>query len=188
MNDGRNDYRAKRLAEDSPFACDCEDERHRRRDDTSKIQEAKQTSPIAGPSRMFPRTTSPTPAKKARPMDQEETYSRREDKENDEETTTEEEEGPDCTCDTVEVAQKAKKRPRNRTPRVVVGNQRDKRPRKKVQEDAEDEVVAEEEDEDTDDNVYRRLRGRRGRSATREKELKRWIRRCREECERRRAR
>lgn len=65
----------------------------------------------------------------------------------------------------------------------------DARERAEEEDDDDARERAEEEDEDAEDSVYEELRAQVPRRTTaRERELKRWIRRCREECERRRGR
>lgn len=181
MNDRRNDYHDERLDATST----ARRERHPRRDDSTMEHKAKYVSPIPGPSRILQKT-SPTPARRLKGR----RASHIPNEENNEETIEEdEEEDPDCTCDTTRVVQEARARrgPRDRILHVVTGNHRDKRRRKDDAKEDEEEEMAAEEDEDAEDNVYHRLRqrGRPKRSATRERELRRWIRRCREECERR---
>ncbi|XP_026826910.1 uncharacterized protein LOC113562270 [Ooceraea biroi] len=157
-------------------------------------------SPIPGPSREIVTTlVSPRNArKKTRLGDRK--VKRADD--NDEETTTEED--LDCTCD-ARVAQvdrdtQLSKRLPDRT--HVVRDRRNSQQNSRHHEGAEDEEEEEdeekedenekkeeEEDTDTEDSVYRQLRRRSPRrTRARERELKRWIRRCREECERRRLR
>ncbi|XP_011875833.1 PREDICTED: RNA-binding protein 25-like [Vollenhovia emeryi] len=175
----------------------------RRRDAIGTEQRDAYEEPIPGPSRGFTRTPSPAGAgrntKKARVEGR---RAHRAD-EGDDETATEED--VDCTCDAEAVA--PDEHLRIRSPgRAVVRNQRDGRRRNDVEEDEEDEEKkmkddeedeedegerAREEDEDAEeDSAYEELRARvpRGRAAAREHELRRWIRRCREECERRRGR
>lgn len=148
-------------------------------------------SPIPGPSKVIVRT--PVSAKSARKKPRLEDRAVKRADENDEETTTEED--LDCTCDTRVVDRDAhlRKRLPDRT-RAVTRNERkwrreDAEDEEEEEEDDEDEKQEEKEDSDTEDSAYRQLRRRSPRkSRTRERELKRWIRRCREECERRRAR
>ncbi|CAL1674200.1 unnamed protein product [Lasius platythorax] len=183
-------------------SCDCNDTSDirddRRRRDITGVREIErrdeQAEPIPGPSRDFAR---PIPARNAREARLEDRMVQRAD-EDDEETT--EEEDMDCTCDTngmtrVTRDEPSRRRPLDR-PRVVIRNQRNGHRRENneeeedEEEDEEDEEKVEEEDEDTEDSAYRELRARspRRRTTARERELKRWIRRCRQECERRRAR
>jgi len=179
-------------------SCDCNDTSDIRDDRQQRIPEIREierrderAEPIPGPSRDFVRTVSPI--RRAKEPRLEDRIVQRAD-ENGEETTTEED--MDCTCDTNGVTQitrePSRRRPLDR-PRIV-RNQRNGERRENDEdeenEDEEDEQV-EEEDEDTEDSAYRELRARgprRRRNAARERELKRWIRRCRRECERRRAR
>ncbi|XP_029174947.1 uncharacterized protein LOC114943477 [Nylanderia fulva] len=173
-------------------SCDCNGTSDIRDDqrDITRIREIQrrdeQVEPVPGPSRDFVRLVSARNAKEARLED------RRVQRaiENDEDTTTKEEEDIDCACDTNGVTQvtrneHSRRRPRDRV--RVIKDQRNGRRRENGEEE-EDEERVEEEDEDTEDSVYRELRARspRRRTTARERELKRWIRRCRQECERRR--
>lgn len=182
-------------------SCDCNDisdirDDRRQRDITGirKIEQRDEhAEPIPGPSRDFVRTLSPTPDRKAKKARLEDRIVQRAD-ENDEETTTEED--MDCTCDTNEMTrvirdEHSRRRPLDRTRVVIRNGQRNgqRRERDEEEENEEDEEKVEEEDEDTEDSAYRELRPRISRRNTaRERELKRWIRRCRQECERRKAR
>ncbi|XP_018407708.1 PREDICTED: nucleolin-like [Cyphomyrmex costatus] len=103
---------------------------------------------------------------------------RRLDAEEDEEDDAEEDEDKE---EGIEVEEEDQDRRGGRGPRE----------REEEEEDEEDQGDrVEEEDEDIEDSVYDELRARvpRRRTAARERELRRWIRRCREECERRRGR
>ncbi|XP_029670348.1 uncharacterized protein LOC115239777 [Formica exsecta] len=187
-------------AEELLPSCDCNDtsdirDDRRQRDITGirKIERRDEhAEPIPGPSRDFVRALPPTPDRKAKKARLEDRIVQRAD-ENDEETTTEED--MDCICDTNEVTrvtrdEHSRRRPLDRT-RVAIRNQRNGQRRETDEgENEEDEEKVEEEDEDTEDSAYRELRARspRRRNTARERELKRWIRRCRQECERRRAR
>lgn len=173
-------------------SCDCNDTLDIR-DDQREITRIRETGrrdePIPGPSRDLVR---PIPARNAKETRLEDRIVQRAD-ENDEETTEEEEEDMDCTCDTNGVTRITRDEPSRRRPRdrirVVVRDQRNGHRRENnEEEDEEDEERTEEEDEDTEDSAYRELRARspRRRTTARERELKRWIRRCRQECERRR--
>ncbi|XP_025262831.1 nucleolin-like isoform X1 [Camponotus floridanus] len=176
-------------------SCDCNDISDIRNDRQQRITEIREierrderAEPVPGPSRDFVRIVSPIRrAKKPRLEDR---IMQRAD-ENGEETTTEED--MDCTCDTNGVTQitrePSRRRPLDR-PRIVRNGERRENGEDEENEDEEDEQV-EEEDEDAEDSAYRELRARgprRRRNTARERELKRWIRRCRRECEQRRAR
>ncbi|XP_071563731.1 uncharacterized protein [Temnothorax nylanderi] len=169
---------------------DIRDDR-RRRDAIGMEQRDDYAEPIPGPSRRLVET--PLPARNAKRMRVEDRTVGDAD-EKDDETTTEED--MDCTCDAGAVTQDEypRIRPVDR-PRVVVRNQRNGRRRNDVEEDEEDEEDekerVEEQDEDMEeDSAYEEIRARdpRRRTTARERELKRWIRRCRQECERRRGR
>lgn len=172
-------------------SCDCNDISDIRDDRQQRVTEIREierrderAEPIPGPSRDF---VSPRRAKRPRLEDRIVQHA----DENDEETTTEED--MDCTCDANGVTQIPQKPSRRRPldrPRIVRNGERRENGEDEENEDEEDEQV-EEEDEDIEDSAYRELRARgprRRRNAARERELKRWIRRCRRECERRRAR
>ncbi|XP_072759762.1 uncharacterized protein [Anoplolepis gracilipes] len=177
-------------------SCDCNDtsdiRNDRRQRDITGIHEIERrdelAEPIPGPSRV--RALSPTPVRKAKKTRLKDRIVQRVD-ENNEETTTEEE--MDCTCDTNGVTrvtqdEHSRRRPRVNRTRVVIRNQRNgQRPENDEEKDEEDEERVEEDDEDIEDSAYRELNMRipRRRNAARERELKRWIRRCRQECERR---
>lgn len=149
---------------------------------------------------------SPGNAKRARVEDQGVEHA----DEKDDETMTEED-VDDCTCDAEVVTRDAHSRIRPPDRPRVIRNQRNGRRRddavegeedeekgERIEEDDEDDEEdeedegerMEEEDEDAADSVYEELRARvpRGRAAARERELRSWIRRCRQECERRRGR
>lgn len=178
---------------------DIRDDR-RRRDTIEKEQ--RDDEPIPGPSREFLRAPSPAPARNAKKARVEDRAVQRAD-EKDDETPTEED--VECTCDVVTQDEHSRIRPSDR-PRVITKNQRNGRRRDDTEEDEEDEAErmkeedeedeeddeerVEEENEDSEDSVYEELRARgpRRRTTARERELKRWIRRCRQECERRRGR
>lgn len=193
------DYRATELdTEELLPSCDCNDtsdvrDDRRQRDITGvrEIERDEHAEPVPGPSRV--RALPPVPIRKVKEARLEDQIVQRVG-ENDEETTTEED--IDCTCDINKVAQDehSRRQPRVDRNRVVIRNQRNgqRRENDEEEEDEEDEErVDEEEDEDTEDSAYRELRvrvPRIRRNAVRERELKRWIRRCRQECERRRAR
>lgn len=168
------------------------------RRDIGMKQRNDHEEPIPGPSREFLRTPSLAPdrnAKKARVEDRGVQLA----DEKDDETTTEED--VDCTCDIEAVTRDEHARicPGDR-PRVI-RNQRNGRRRDVVEEVEEDEGeqmeeqdvedegerVQEEDEGDEEDSVYEELRARvpHRRPAARERELRRWIRRCRQECERR---
>lgn len=190
-------------------SCDCNDTSDIRDDRQQRItgireieRRDERAEPIPGPSRDFVRTVSPTPVRKAKEPRLEDRIVQHADENGEEETTTEED--LDCTCDTNGVTQITRDEPSRRRPldrtRIVIRNQRNGQRRENEEEeedeeDEEDEEVEEEdeevEEEDTEDSAYRELRARdprRRRNAAHERELKRWIRRCRRECERRRAR
>lgn len=182
-------------------SCDCNDSDirdDRRQRDITGIRTIEQrdehAEPIPGPSRDFARTLSPVLDRKPKKARLEDRIVQRAD-ENDEETTTEED--MDCTCDTNEMTrvirdEHSRRRPLDRTRVVIRNGQRNgqRRERDEEKENEEDEEKVEEEDEDTEDSAYRELKPRisRRRNTARERELKRWIRRCRQECERRKAR
>lgn len=178
------------------ISADERDDADRRDGDFNADGYRDDAEPIPEPSRKFPATPSLAGnAKKARVDDR---GVRRAD-ETDDETTTEED--MDCTCDAEVVTREEHRRIRP-SDRSRVRNQRNGR-RNDVEEDEEDEGErvrgeneedegegVDEEDEDMEDSAYEELRARgpRRRTAARERELRRWIRRCRQECERRRGR
>lgn len=171
--------------------------------------------PIPGPSGVKPtRAPLPIPmrnGKKAR-IDRQriEERQRIEDQrvqraaEDDEEITAED---LDCTChpDVVQISQERRPRRRRRRDRIFIRDRvrQNGQRRENDEENEEDEIEERERDEedeedereenenedteDTEDSVYRDLEAQspRRRPKARERELKRWIRRCRQECERR---
>lgn len=192
-------------SEELQHLCDCKDIRDDRQRDATRC-EIKRRDEDPGPSGVKPsRAPSTIPmrnAKKAR-IDKQRAQRAAED---DEETVTEE----DCVChsDVTQILREQtprRRRPRDRVfirDRVRQNGQR----RENDEEDEEDEIEergmededkedermeeedeAEEEDEDTEDSIYRDLKAQspRRRTKARERELKRWIRRCRQACERR---
>jgi len=145
--------------------------------------------PNPGPSRRF----LVTPARKK--VRVEDRGVRRAD-EKDDETTTEED--MDCTCDAeVTRDEHSRIRPVDRS-RVIVRNGRrrndeedeEEKMEREDEDDEEGERMAEEDEDAEEDSAYEELRARapRRRTTARERELKRWIRRCRQEYERRRGR
>lgn len=176
----------------------------RRRDIIEREQLNDYAEPIPGPSRGFLRTPSPIPVRNAKKARIEDREVQRVD-EKDDETTTEEDVDCICDADVVTRDEHSRIRPSER-PRVITKNQRNGRRRDDTEENEENEAErmkeeeeedeedeeegVEEEDEDAEDSVYEELRARspRRRTTARERELKRWIRRCRQECERRRGR
>lgn len=193
--DERDNDADRRDREFNADVSDLEDDR-RRRDTVGMERRDDYVEPIPGPSRRFSETPSPAPARNAKKVRVEDRGVRRAD-EKDDETTTEED--MDCTCDAEVVTrdEHSRIRPLDRS-RVIVRNGRR---RNGVEEDEEERMEREdeedegermaEEDEDTEeDSAYEELRVRapRRRTTARERELKRWIRRCRRECERRRGR
>lgn len=168
------DNAARRDREFNTDVSDIRDDRRRR--DTIRMEQREDAEPIAGPSSRFPGTPSPVPARNAKKARVEDRKVHRADEKDDEA-----DEDMDCTCaDTRE--EHLRIRPPGRRPRVD------------VEEDEEEDNkgrMEEEEDEDTEeDSVYEELRtrGPRRRPTARERELKRWIRRCRQECERQKGR
>lgn len=164
-------------------------------------QRRDKAEPIPGPSREFERTPSRMPNDKKVRLDDRGDVQR-----------ADEMEAGCVVCNADEEARAPHERPRGR-PRdhIPRGNQRGRgRPRENGEQDEENDEEDEEndeedeeggddeeerreeddDDEDTDDSAYRDLKAREpcDRPAARERELKRWIRRCREECERRRRR
>ncbi|XP_067210553.1 uncharacterized protein [Linepithema humile] len=199
-------------SEELQHLCGCKDTRDDHRRDATRTREIKQRDeyedPIPGPSGVKPsRMPSPIPARNAKKARMEDRRAQR--AEDDEETTTEED--LDCViCHPdaqISREQSRRRRPRDRVfirDRVRRNGQR----RENDEENEEDEIGermeeedeekedegmeeedegVEEEDEDTEDSIYRDLKAQspRRRSKARERELKRWIRRCRQECERR---
>ncbi|XP_011704451.1 PREDICTED: uncharacterized protein LOC105459839 isoform X2 [Wasmannia auropunctata] len=170
----------------------------RRRDVIGMEQRDDYAEPIPGPSREIVRALSPAPARNAKKARVDDRGVQRADEEDDETTT---EEDVDCTCDEVVTQDEYSRVQPPDCPRVIIRNQRNGRRRrddavedqedeeKRMDEDGgedEEERMEEEEDDDAEDSVYEELRVRvpRRRTAARERELKRWIRRCRQECER----
>lgn len=188
---------------DREFNADVSDVRDdRRRRDTIKMErrDVYAEEPLPGPSRR-PGAALPVPARNAKKARVEDREEQRADEEDDETTT---EEDTDCACDAEVVTrdERSRIRPPGR-PRVIVRNQRnerrddaeedeeneEERMKREAEEDGEERM--EEEDEDTEeDSAYEELIPAQGprRPTARERELKRWIRRCRQECERRRGR
>ncbi|KYN40870.1 hypothetical protein ALC56_04761 [Trachymyrmex septentrionalis] len=165
---------------------------YRRRRDIEMEQRDHYAEPIPESSRKVLRISSKVlrisssdparNAKKARVKDQR--VERADEKED--ETTTKEED-MDCTCNAEIVTRDklARIRPPDR-PRVI-RNERRRNDAEEDEEDIEERIKDDEEDEDTEDSIYDELRARvpHRRTAARERELRRWIRRCREECVRR---
>ncbi|XP_018316272.1 uncharacterized protein [Mycetomoellerius zeteki] len=170
------------------FDADVSDiQNYRQQRDIEMEQRDNYAEPIPGPSRKILRIPSPDPtrnAKKARVKDR--GVQRADEKED--ETTTEDEDIPGMDV-------LSRIQPPDR-PRVIRNGRRrndteEDEEEERIEDDEEDEEGrVEEEDEDTEDSVYDELRARvpHRRTAARERELRRWIRRCREECERRRGR
>lgn len=192
--------------------CDCKDTRDDHRDATRTReigQRDEYEDPIPGPSGVKPsRVPSPIPmrnAKKVRIDDQRIQRAA----EDDEETTTGED--LDCVChpDVTQISREQTPRRRRPRDRVFIRDRvrRNGRIRRENDEENEDEIgeremeedeedegmeeederVEEEDAEGTEDSVYRdlRMQSPRRRTKARERELKKWIRRCRQECERR---
>lgn len=154
---------------------------------TSVVDHFEDSEPIPGPSRRFLATSWLTPARNAKKARVNDRGVQRAD-EKDNEITTEE----DCTCDAevITLDEYARIRPPDR---VIVRNQRNGRRRNNVKrnkdEEDEEERMKKENEDTEEDSVYEELRTRDlRRTIARERELKRWIRRCRQECERRRDR
>lgn len=157
--------------------------------------EKDNAEPMPEPSKRFLRTPSPAPARNAKKARVEDRGVQRADEKDDDETTTEED--MDCTCDAEAVIrdEHSRVRPLDRSRVIRNGRRRDDAEEDKEdegermeEEDEEDEGERmEEEDGDAEeDSAYEELaRVPRRRTAAREQELKRWIRRCRQECERR---
>ncbi|XP_018376536.1 PREDICTED: zinc finger CCCH domain-containing protein 18-like, partial [Trachymyrmex cornetzi] len=167
---------------------------YRRRRDIEMEQRNNYAEPIPGPSRKVLRVPSLDPARNAKKARVEDQRVERADEKEDETTT--EEEDMDCICNAEVVTRDelSRIRPPDRSRVIRNGrrrndaeeNEEDIKERIKDDEEDEEERV-EEEDEDTEDSIYDELRTQvpRRRTAARERELRRWIRRCREECERR---
>jgi len=158
------------------------------RDDRQRRDDYEQ---IPGPSREFLKI----PARNAKKARVEDRLVQRAD-EKDDDTMTEED--IDCTCGAEVITRDKNSKIR---PLDHLRNRRKRRRHDDAEEDREDEAErmkkddeegerVEEEDEDAEDSVYEELRARipHRRTTARERELKRWIRRCRQECERRRER
>lgn len=170
---------------DREFNADVSDLGDDRRRDTIGMERDDYAELIPGPSRRFLETPA---RKKVRVEDR---GVRRADEEDDETTT---EEDVDCTCDAeVTRDEHSRTRPLDRS-RVRNGRRRndeeEERMEREDEEDEEGERMAEEDEDAEEDSAYEELRARapRRRTTARERELKRWIRRCRRECERRRGR
>lgn len=168
---------------DGEFNADGYRNDRRRRDGIGTERREDHAAPVPGPSG---RSLAASPAGNAKRARVDGRGARGAD-ETDDETT--EEEDADCPCDIVTRDEHGRVRPPDR-PRVR--NQRRNGRRDDAGEDEEDEgerMRREDEGDTEEDSAYEELRARGPRgTAARERELRGWIRRCRQECERRRGR
>ncbi|EGI63273.1 PREDICTED: uncharacterized protein LOC105148254 [Acromyrmex echinatior] len=163
------------------FDADVSDIQDYRQRNIKMEQRDNYAEPIPGPFKKILRISSSDPArnvKKARVEDQRVEHADEKDE------TTMKKEDMDCACNAEVVTRDKLSRIRSPDrPRVI----RNRRRRNDAEEDIEEGIKDGEEDEDTEDSIYDELRVRvpHRRTAAREQELRKWIRRCREECERR---
>ncbi|KAL6262565.1 hypothetical protein P5V15_005357 [Pogonomyrmex californicus] len=189
--DGPEDLTAEPIFHSTSIQPDEENGNADRRKRKFDIQKVPMTAEaIPGPSRGFLRRPLPVLARNAKKARVEDRREPQRADENDDET----EGDVHCTCDVIQ-EEHPRIRPTDRVRVIRNGrrrvdgeedqrNEEDEEERVKDEEDEKEEKEEDEEDEGTEDSAYRELRHSR-KTAARERELKRWIRRCRQECERR---